>query len=67
MVVGVVVVAAIADVVVVAVFVADTDGRNGCLNSNYLLCSVNSLPGEVFKRPKNSTAQQKIIDITEKT
>ena len=62
MVVGVVA----AVVAVAAVAVAD-DGRDGCLNFNYLLSSVNSLPGEVFKRPKNSTAQQKIIDITEKT
>ena len=66
-VVGVVAVAAVVGVIVVAAVAVADDGRDGCLNFNYLLSSVNSLPGEVFKRPKNSTQQQKIIDITEKT
>ena len=58
MVVGVV--AAVVGVVAVAAVVAD-DRRDGCLNFNYLLSSVNSLPEEVFKRPKILQHSKKLL------
>ena len=59
MVVGVV--AAVVGVIVVAAVAVADDGRDGCLNFNYLLSSVNSLAEEVFKRPKILQHSKKLL------